>query len=170
MANSAITLAVLSVYLLCGVHWTSATPSPNTLAASGLSVRAIAGDTYLDQVMDNSPWKLQEHNKTLLLYTCNRVAYHDLLNATRESGSLNITTNETARLMSASMNILCKIVLQNENDCDAHVEEFLSQARLHCPAILLSQRDIWASKIGAEFFQTDIRTEPQRYIMGSSCE
>ena len=166
MAN---TLAVLSIYLLCGVHWTSATPSPNTLAASGLTVRAIAGDTYLDQVMDISTWNLQKENITgLLNYTCNRAAYHDLLNAARESGSLNITTSDTAILMSASMNILCKIVLKNE--CDCGVEEFLSQARLHCPAILLSQRDIWASKIGAKFFQTDIHTEPQRYIMGSSCE
>ncbi len=50
-------------------------PSPN---ASGLTVRAIAGDIYLDQEMDNSPWKIQEQNKSLLLYICNRVAYHDL--------------------------------------------------------------------------------------------
>ena len=78
MATSTIILAALSVYLLCGVHWTSAMPSPNTLSASGLTVRAIAGDTYLDQEMDNSPWKIQEQNKSLLLYICNRVAYHDL--------------------------------------------------------------------------------------------
>ena len=100
MATSTIILAALSVYLLCGVHWTSAmpspnilsaselivptTPSPNTLSASGLIVCAIAGDTYQDQEMDNSPWKIQEQNKSVLLYICNRVAYH-LLNATREN-------------------------------------------------------------------------------------
>ncbi len=162
MATSTKILAALSVCFLCGVQWTSAMPSPNTLSASGLTVRAIAGDTYLDQEMDNSPWKIQEQNKSLLLYICNRVAYRDLLNATRESGNLTITTDKTARVMSISMEILCKIVFQNGDNCD--VEEFLSQARLHCPAILLSQHEIWASKIGVNFFQT----EPERFIMGSS--
>ncbi len=171
--------AVLTIYFLCRVHWTSAmpssnsaselimvtTPSPNTLSASGLTVRAIAGDTYLDQEMDNSPWKIQEQNKSLLLYICNRVAYRDLLNATRESENLKITTDKTARAMSVSMDTLCKIVFQNGDNCD--VEEFLSQARLHCPAILLSQHEIWASKMGANFFPT----EPQKYTMDSTnCE
>ncbi len=162
MATSTKILAALSVCFLCEVQWTSAMPSPNTLSASGLIVRAIAGDTYLDQEMDNSPWKIQEQNKSLLLYICNRVAYHDLLNATREGGNLTITTDKTAQVMSISMEILCKIVFQNGDNCD--VEEFLSQARLHCPAILLSQHEIWASKIGADFFQT----EHERFIMGSS--
>ncbi len=159
MVTSTITLAAL---FLCGVHWTSAMPSPNTLSASGLTVRAIAGDTYLDQERDNSPWKIQEQNKSLLLYICNRVAYHDLLNATRESGNLKITTDKTSQAMSISMDTLCKIVFQNGDNCD--VEEFLSQARLHCPAILLSQQEIWASNMGVGFFIH----EPQRYTMGSS--
>ncbi len=162
MATSTITLAALSLYFLCGVQWTSAMSSPNTLSASGLIVRAIAGDTYLNQKMDNSPWKIQEQNKSLLLYICTRVAYHDLLNVTREGGNLTITTDKTAKAMSVSMDTLCKIVFQNGDNCD--VEEFLSQARLHCPGILLSQQEIWASKMGVGFFIH----EPQRYTMGSS--
>ncbi len=96
-------------------------PSPNTLSDSGLTVRAIAGDTYLDQEMDNSPWKIQEQNKSLLLYICNRVAYHDLLNATRESESLKITTDKTAQAMSICMDTLCKIVFQNGDNFNRRV-------------------------------------------------
>ncbi len=48
-----------------------------------------------------------------------------------------------------------------QNGCGCDVKEFLYQAKLHCPAILLSQRDIWASKISAEFF----KAEPEKYIM-----
>ena len=71
---------------------------------------AVAGDTYLEQV-NSSSWRTQLVNQSQLLYICNRVAYHDLLNATRENGNLTISTDETATAMSESMNTLCKIVV-----------------------------------------------------------
>ena len=105
-----ISLTVLFVFFMCGVYLTSAIPTPNTLSASGLTVYAIAGDTYLEQV-NSSSWRHQLVNHSQLLYICNRVAYHDLLNATRENGNLTISTDETARAMSESMNTLCQIMV-----------------------------------------------------------
>ncbi len=113
MANF-ISLTVLSVLLLCGVHLTSGIPTPNTLSASGLTVYAIAGDMVYQQQVNSSSWGHQLGNNSQVLYICNRVAYHDLLNATRENGNLTVSTDETATVMSESMNILCEIMV---SDC-----------------------------------------------------
>ena len=103
MAN----FTVLSISFMCRVYLTSAIIS---FPASGLTVYAIAGDTYLEQV-NSSSWRTQLVNQSQLLYICNRVAYHDLLNATRENGNLTISTDETAAAMSKSMNTFCKIMV-----------------------------------------------------------
>ena len=91
------------VLFLCRVHLTSGIPTPNTLSASGLTVYAIASDMVYQQQVNSSSWGHQLGNNSQVLYICNRVAYHDLLNATKENGNLTIFTDETATVMSESI-------------------------------------------------------------------